>query len=542
MIVWSCGVRKDKAPGKYTDFERGNAYNNNGRLDSALFMYNRYISNADDTLKKGAAYRYIGDILWEAGDLYGAEESATGAIRTLDPFNKAHDTELCYTYRLLGNINFDLQHYDEAVNMYNRAMDFSTNADFPLEVMSDKAVAFQKKGAYNKAIAVYDSIILLNPADRSLVARIIDNRARTKWLEGSDSTVLPGFWSALQIRTDSQYNRGLIASYAHLADYYTKPDPDSALWYTRKMFQQAQTMQSPTDRLEATDKLIRLDNSSTTKGWYNEYKKLDDSLQLSKDTTRSRDALIRYDSQKSKAENFELREHNTRQRLLLYGLIIVATLVIALLWSWYNKRRKRIKLEADKEIQQSKLRTSQKVHDVVANGLYVIMNELEHGKTIEKEALIARIEGLYEKSRNISYEDNAAGSNGEYDKQISQLLTSFASEQTKVVIAGNGPAFWKRISDHPKQELQLVLKELMVNMKKHSQANNVVVVFKQENNKGLISYTDDGIGFKPDHQFGNGLNNTVNRIKSLHGEVIFGKSEKDGASITISFPLQSGKT
>jgi signal transduction histidine kinase len=64
---------------------------------------------------------------------------------------------------------------------------------------------------------------------------------------------------------------------------------------------------------------------------------------------------------------------------------------------------------------------------------------------------------------------------------------------------------------------------------------------KEDNNSGTISYSDDGKGFPADIQYGNGLNNTVNRIQALNGEIIFGKSDKGGASIAIRFPLQASK-
>lgn len=541
LLLWGCGIKKDNTPGKYTDYDRGNWYNHLGKLDSAFLMYNRYVDNADDTLKKGTAYRFMGDMQWEAGDLHGAEESATGAIRTLDTLNTEHHSELCFTYRLLGNINVDLQHYDEAINMYNRAMRFSTEDNFPLELMNDQAVALQKKGAYNKAIAIYDSVLRLKISNPSLFARILDNRATTKWRLNSSHSVLSEFWQALRIRTDSQYHRGLNASYAHLSDYYEKIKPDSALWYANKMLQQAYIIQSPADRLEAIDKLIKLDNAAASKKWYNQFKKLNDSLQLARDTTRNRFALIRYDSQKSKADNLALKSKVTTQRLWFYGLLGLAAIVIILLWSWYNKRKRRIKQAAELSIRDSKLKTSQKVHDVVANGLYGIMNELEHSEEIKRDPLLTRIELLYEKSRDISKEEMGFADDKDYDKQIHALLNEFTNEQTRVFVVGNQPVFWNKVTGVQKDQLLLILREIMTNMKKHSGAANVVVKCKEDNNSGTISYSDDGKGFPADIQYGNGLNNTVNRIQALNGEIIFGKSDKGGASIAIRFPLQASK-
>ena len=543
IVFFALSSKSQNSPAKYSNFDRGSYYFYYGKKDSAFLMYSMYVNNPDDTLKKGMAYRYMGDIQWAMGDLHGAQESATGVLQTLDTLDEKHYMELGYTFNLLGDVSLNMKRYDEAIDMYNKAIRFFKGSDFMLEVMNGKATAFQKKGEYKAAIAVYDSILSLKPANQKLVARIIDNKARTKWLLDPAYPVLPEFWSALKIRVDSQYKAGLNASYAHLSDYYVNLKPDSALWYAQKMFEQAKENQSPDDILEAIDKLIRLNGSPLVKEhWYNEFKKLNDSLQLSRDTTRNRFALIRYDVQKSKADNLVLQQHITKQRLLTYGVIVLAAVIIIWLSLWYSKRRKRIKQESENAIRNSKLKTSQKVHDVVANGLYGIMNELEHSKAIDREPLINKIEVLYEKSRNISYEDIGSGKSIDYDNQVHQLLTSFANDQTKVIVVGNQPTYWNRISASQKHELQLVLNELMINMKKHSHAKNVVIVFKQEDNKGFINYKDDGVGFDSGSEFGNGLNNTVSRIKSLNGDVNFGKSEKAGVFIAISFPLESSKT
>jgi tetratricopeptide (TPR) repeat protein len=535
--------QSQKKPGKYSDYDRGYYYYCYQKWDSAFLMFNRYVNNPDDTLEKGKAYNYMGEMQWYIGDLYGAQESLTGTIHTLNPLNKKHREDIGYAYNLLGNISLDLKLYDEAINFYNNAMIFLKGADYLLEIMNGKATAYQKKGSYYNAIALYDSILAQQPADQLLVARIIDNRARTKWLSDPGYPALPELQKALQIRVDSQYSLALNASYAHLSDYYAKSKPDSALWYARKMFDKANESKSPDDMLEAIDKMIRLNSSSTLKEyWYGQFKKLNDSLQLSRDTTRNRFALIRYDVQKSKADNLTLQQHITRQGILLYGLIALAVVIITGLSIWYNKRRKTIKQESEIAIRNSRLKTSQKVHDVVANGLYGIMNELEHGKTLEHEPLMTKIEELYEKSRNISYEEISSDNSAGYNSQVHDLLTSFANEQTKVIIVGNQQTFWNKINGSQKQELQLSLNEIMINMKKHSHAKNVIIHFKQELNTGVIHYKDDGVGFSSAFIFGNGLKNTVSRIKSLNGNINFGKSERGGVSITISFPQKSSET
>ena len=408
------------------------------------------------------------------------------------------------------------------------------------EVMNGKATALRKTGSYSAAIRIYDSLLATNLTDQSRLARIIDNRAITRWLQNGNYPALPELRAALKIRTDSQYIQGLNASYTHLTEYYAKTKRDSALWYANKMYTTANEIHNAKDILEAIDKLVSLNSSSARKEyWYQEYKVLNDSLQLAKDNHRNRFALIRYGVQKSKADNLLLQQDISRQRLLLYGLMAFATVTIAGLSIWYNKRKKRIKQESENAIRDAKLRTSQKVHDVVANGLYRIMNELEHGQSIDSEPLMTRIEELYERSRNISYEETSDDTDVDYDNQVHELINDYTNEQTKVFVVGNQPSFWNKITGNQKTELLLVLNEIMVNMKKHSGANSVVIRFMQENNKGYIYYSDNGRGFSPAFKFGNGLKNTVSRIKSLKGEINFGKSGTGGASVMISFPLEA---
>jgi tetratricopeptide (TPR) repeat protein len=540
ISIFGCSRQTNKKNAPYTDYDHGAYLYHQNKLDSAFLMFNRYLNNQDDLLNKAKAYSYMGDIQWVIGDLYSAQESLTAALSILDPVNEKHREEIGLVYNLLGNVSLDLNLPDEAINFYDHAKLFLTDEDYYAEAMNGKAMALQKKGDYSHAKMVFDSIALGKIEYQGLSARIIDNRAVTNWLLQPSYPALTELHTALRIRLDSQYTQGANASYAHLSEYFEKEKPDSALWYANKMMEQATANRNPEDILEAIDKLIRFSSSpATIKDLHTSFKKINDSLQFSQDTTRSRFALIRYDVQNTRTKYLKSQADVATQRFWILALIVLAISAITWLRYRYNKRRKRMKQEADDAIRESKLKTSRKVHDVVANGLYVIMNELEHGSSIDKEPLMTKIEGLYERSRNISYEDDPAQLHTQgYDSRIQELLTGFASEQTKVIAVGNEPVFWNKINAAQKHELELVLKELMVNMKKHSQATHVALVFRQENNKAFITYTDDGKGLKADAHFGNGLKNTVSRIKSLHGDIIFGKSDKEGLSIEMSFPLQ----
>ena len=524
----------------YTDFNRGEYFFYYQKWDSAYLMFEKYLGETSNPLTKAKSYSYMGEIQQIMGDMYGAQETLMKGIRLLDASKEQHREALAIMYNILGNISLDLKSYDEAINFFDKGFALlPVRSDYGIEMINSKAIALQRKGDYDRAVRIYDSLLQLQPTDQLMAARIIHNRARTKWLKNHSYNPTPDFHQSLKIRLDSSFLPGLNASYAHLADYYEKPYPDSALWYATKMYTIAKQNQSADDVLEAIDKLIRFNESSIEKEkWYAAFRTLNDSVQLSRDTTRNRFALIRYEVQKNKADNLALQQHITKQRLFIFGVSIMSIGLLAGLWFWFRHRRRKLKQEAELSIRDAKLNTSQKVHDVVANGLYGIMNLLEHSVEIDREPLLTKVEDLYEKSRDISYEELVDADDADYDKQIHDLLDEFTNDQTKVFAIGNQPLFWNKVSGIQKRQVLLVLREIMTNMKKHSGAANVVIKFKDDNNTGTINYSDDGKGFPVDFKYNNGLNNTVNRIKSLNGEINFGKSDRNGASIAISFPLQ----
>lgn len=187
-------------------------------------------------------------------------------------------------------------------------------------------------------------------------------------------------------------------------------------------------------------------------------------------------------------------------------------------------------------IRENQLNISKKVHDVVANGLYRIMAGIEHQGSIEKEQLLNELEILYDRSRDITY-DQPESIPSDFQVVIAKLLISFADTATKVLVVGNHKDLWDNMKDRVKAELKHILQELMVNMKKHSSARNVVVRFELIGEELQINYTDDGVGLPATFRYGNGLASTGNRIQSMGGRIIFDKNMAKGLRIQIHLPI-----
>ena len=69
------------------------------------------------------------------------------------------------------------------------------------------------------------------------------------------------------------------------------------------------------------------------------------------------------------------------------------------------------------------------------------------------------------------------------------------SDQTgtaKLIVRGDNAVKWEKLSEEKKIVLYRVLQELMVNMKKHSDARLVAIVFDQKPKLLEVQYSDTG--------------------------------------------------
>jgi signal transduction histidine kinase len=121
---------------------------------------------------------------------------------------------------------------------------------------------------------------------------------------------------------------------------------------------------------------------------------------------------------------------------------------------------------------------------------------------------------------------------------IAKMLMSFGDTEARrvVLITGNDEAQWAGVQAKTKNELEAILSELMINMKKHSGAKNVIVQFGREENGVGVRYSDDGIGIRNGVRFGKGLTGTENRILAMGGRIIFDRESVIGTKVHIYLP------
>ena len=488
-----------------------------------------------DSLGVGKCLINMGIILTEEGDYFGGQETSIQAMVFLNEHNIKDHSYLAANYNNMGIAADNLKDYSSAIKFYESALSLSIDSISKRMYLNNKAKSLQELRQYDEALKIYTEI-LKNANNPKEYARLISNIAKTKWLKNSKYDASASLLTALNIRKKEKDTWGQNASYAQLADYYAVKNPKLAMTYAQQMYGVALKLKSPDDQLEALQKLINLAPNAKTRSYYNSYKKLNDSLQIARNAAKNQFAVIRYETEKHKADNLNLQKENSEKK---YQIIIITSVALFILLGgifWYRKRKRDIETQSEKAITDSKLKTSKKVHDVVANGLYRVMTEIENQQDLDRNHVLDKIEDLYEKSRDISYE-KPTEANKPFHETLSEILTSFATENRKVLIAGNDAELWQRVSERTKYELEHIIQELMVNMKKHSQASNVVMRFENNGEQIKIYYTDNGVGMPKDKGFNNGLRNTGNRIEEINGAIIFDTEVEKGFKIQISFPI-----
>ncbi|UPZ34638.1 tetratricopeptide repeat protein [Sphingobacterium sp. PCS056] len=525
-------------------YDKAFEYLENGHADSSFYYFNaakQFFLEQGDSLFVAKCLINMSITQHEKADYFGAQETALQAIPFLNENKTEHHAFLSMNYNALGMATDDIKDYPRAISFYEQAIKYSNDPQNTLVYRNNLAFSLLNNKKLEEAQQIYTDIIQGTHKSPAEYARVLANLARIKWQQDPTYPAIHEYLISLKIRKQEKDFWGQNASLAFITDYYEKQNPDSALIFAKRRYAIAKTIKSPNDQILALKKLIKLSPSDSSKYYFEIYNSLNDSLQQARIAAKNQFTMIRYEVEKNKAENLILQKDNadkayniSRQRMWTAGISIFSVVVIIGGTFWYKRRQERLQLEAQNRIKANQLNISRKIHDVVSNGLYRVMTEIENRENIDRDGIIDRLEMMYEKSRDISYETEVTKpEQQDYHIQIAELLKSFVTENRKVIIAGNDAEQWARIHVDIKEQITCILQELMVNMRKHSQATNVIIRFDWDVDVLRIYYSDNGVGMSESQVDGNGLRSIGNRIERLNGSITFINQEEKGVNIEV---------
>lgn len=512
-------------------------FNDKDLFDSSFRYFNlakEAAINRKDSIKVAKCLINMAIISVDHGDLFGSIEISLSAIPYLNPKRKKDRELLSSDYNNIGKSSHLLKKYDEATDFYLKALDHTTNDTVKAIYLNNLANNYHYLGQYDKSIAVYQKLLPMKVliANQAEYARYLSNYERTKWYRNSKYNPVPKFLEALETRIKENDLLGQNASYVHLADYYAKKLPDSALYYAKKMLNVSSAAKSPEDQLAALQKLTTLSHPSDTKRYFERYQKLNDSIQTSRNAAKNQFALVRYETEKHKAASIKKESDILKRNIALSVLV----LILISGYFWYRKRKKTLQQEKELEVKNTEIKYVKKVHDHVANRIYQVMDEIDNRPEMEKEEVADKLEVIYHITRDLSYETSTKYKN-DFAKSLSKMFSSYQSAKVSITVDGNEEKLWADIQENVKSEVFAILQELMTNMSKHSQASEVNLQLEKNSQSVRIIYNDNGVGIPKDAQFGNGLKNTETRIQGISGSITFENINNNGLQINITFPV-----
>jgi signal transduction histidine kinase len=505
-------------------------------------------------------------------DYTGSEVSITEAIEV---FQDLKDYRRLYTcYNLLGIIFRNLENYEQSLKYHNDALSYlqkvKNNDLQQAYTFNNIGLVYRYQGKYEDAIdnfqkgLSFDSLFIKNP---SHYATLIDNLAYSKFLS-SDFSELPEllFNRSLKIRDSLDYKSGIAVSKLHLAEYYLeKKDSVQSLKYVREARDAAIESKNIKQVLNSLLFLSQVDYKSGA-SYLNTYIDMNDSLIKNERANKNKFARIRFETDRYISQNERLSLQNTWIVAISTAIIFFGFLIYVI--TQQRTRNKELEMEqqqqrANEEIynlmidQQDKIeegrkrekeRISLELHDGILGRLFGTRLSLgslnakddSNSKRI-REQYINELQSIEEEVRNISHElglDN-------FDKttSYSTMIANLLEEQSKITnfkyrIEEDDRIVWTDIPRHIKINIYRIIQESIQNINKYAQAENVILDFKKNDDRIILSIHDDGIGFDHERKSnGIGLKNMKSRVTLLHGLFTISSIPGKGTSISVDVPM-----
>ncbi len=510
-----------------------------------------------ETIKDSANIGYIliqmGDIQQVNGDYYGSKETVTEALS----YVKKKSIYIPYINNILGVADKELSLYDDAISYYRESINQFKKIEEKQPPLNNIAAVYIQQKKYDKAIEIL-KFILESPASKKFLddktkankkSRYQDNLGYAYFKKGLDEKGILLMNEGLQTRIKYEDNYGSIESYLHLADYYSKKDIHKSDENALTAYNVATKLNSVDERLEALQILISNNNSVHTTQYIQKYFRLNDSIIKVRNNFKNKSAKIIYDSKKEKDENEKLRLEKAENQLslqrakylrIVFAIVFVfLVILIVILIRYYKNKNKAIEFKTS---YNTETRIAKKIHDELANDVFQVIAFTESQPLAAentKENLLQKLDDIYSRVRGISRENNSIDTGANFTRTIKEMLSAYNTRERNIMATNLENIHWENIDDIKKITISRILQELMVNMKKHSEAKIVVIKFESDHKSISINYKDNGKGCDKNMIVQNGLQNMTNRILSANGTIDIDTEPGKGFKVKISMPQQT---
>ena len=249
------------------------------------------------------------------------------------------------------------------------------------------------------------------------------------------------------------------------------------------------------------------------------------------------------------------------QQTIIHGVIFISLIICVLGITLFLvlKKNFEIKIENTRKIleaiieaqEKERMRVAQDIHDelgglLTSMGFYAsqLSNTQKDNTEIIKELSIL-IDKAKREAKNASYSlAPEALSKFGLKSAILELETRFGF--TKNIHFEIEYDFTDEITQFAQLQLYRIIIELVNNAVKYAQPKTIYIDLFDKEDKIILQVKDDGIGFELDQTLNNGtangLNHTIQRVKSLNGQIKQLFSSMEGSTFVFEFELKHLKS
>lgn len=553
----------------------GSFYSRNEVPDSAYYHYHEAYKRfklINHQYWKAKMLYNMGFIQGHLKDYTGSEVLIFEALTLFKKLSKNRNIYHCYNY--LGLIYYNLEEFDRAIYYHNKALEYLYSVQdkklYKEGSLSNLGLVYQKLKKYEEAIDNFEQALEnsnLKERDINFYARLTDNIAYTKFLNGDTINIVEGLNKSLRIRDSIKNSSGIVISKRHLSEFYfSKLDTLNAILFANQAYNLARKVDNNRDKLESLLLLSKVDNQNSNKYLAN-YVYLNDSLQVEDRKIRNKFTRIRFETD----EYIEETEKLSQQKIMIASAAFFLILILSLSYFLRVQRARNKELVFEREQQksneeifslmlkqQSKLeegrlkerhRISEDLHDGVLGKIFGtriglgFLNIKGDENSIEKHKFyIDELQNIEKEIRTISHKlkSDVLSSKVDFFKIIRDLIEQKSKfGEFDYGIAADSEINWGEINDEIKINFYRIIQEALQNIIKYANTNKVEINFELNNNLLNLFIKDYGVGFNTQEKMkGIGLKNMKSRMKKLKGVFEVRSEINKGTTIFVSCPTQ----
>lgn len=510
-------------------------------------------------------------------DFVGSEKSAIDALKILKQTN---NDELTYeANNLLGVIYHELSEFKKAIQYHNAAILILKKQNVPFEYqakatsLNNLGAVYQKNKEYKKALSFYnESLSFPNVKNDKpiLYTALLANIAYSKFKLNQFESLPRDFYKALEINDSIKYSPGIITTKLNLSEFYEyQKNIPLAQKFAKEAYQLAKKEKLSNEELFSLKQLSKIDPKNSS-FYSSNYIRINDSLQLSERQIRNKLARIEFETDELIEQKDKLVEQRQSLIYLGFGLLVVGIFIYVIRIQASKNRELLLVQEqqvANEEIYQlmltqqekveevrqlEKVKIGQELHDSILGKLFGtrmsldVLNSSQTPEDIQKRTdYIEHLKAIEQEIREISHDLNSektAVFNNfvlmvsnfiENQKEVHHTIINFKQDKN---------IDWNSVDNITKINLYRVMQETFQNINKYAKATKVEIDFKLKNYFIELKIRDNGVGFDvKKKKKGIGIQNMMNRMKTLKGFMQIDSKPEIGTSILFQVPKNNPK-